>query len=408
MQHLITYFRLRSLVIFLVISLVSSIGRAATAIPPSAALNSVSTFNPGFKIRVVQADSPTPLTNTVDRAEQQLAGTLIDPATGTPFANVADLSTANADGNFFVPGVINYSTTRGGSAGNFIPDDQMPGLPGNTSNPNQSVANVAMEISAYLDLKAGSYRFGVNAEDGFSASVRNVSGTPLVLAQNESSGETAFDFSVSKEGFYSFRFVYFNGADEGSLELFSIDPQTDDKILLNDPTDDRSVKAYYQDKTASVVSLEPEPNAESVPAATAIGAVIFHDSADFDTNTIRLILDGGAVTPSITIGNDTNYVKVAYQPPTTLADGNHIASLIFAATGAELTTNQWNFKVGLPAEIRLSISRVDNQLTVSWTGGGTLQESGTVDGPWTDRPAASGSFTTPTSASSAFYRVHRP
>jgi hypothetical protein len=381
---------------------------AATLIPASAALNHVTLENSGFRIRVVQADSPVPLTNTIERAEQQLAGTLIDPSTGTPYANVADLSAANAAGYFIVPGIVNYSTSRGGFAGNFIPDEQMPGLPGATSDPNESVANVAMEISAYLALKPGNYRFGVNATDGFSASVLDISGSPIALGESEASGETAFDFSVTKEGFYPFRFVYVHGGGEGSIELLSIDSQSEDKILLNDSTDDRSIKAYYQDATASVVSLQPEANSEAVAANTAISAIIFHTTEGLDTNTIRLTLDSAIVTAVISTETDTNYLKVAYQPPTALTDGTHVASVIFGANNTELMTNQWSFNVGLPAEIRLTIVRSGPQVTVTWSGGGTLQQSASVGGPWSDISNTTGTFSVTPTAPATFYRVRRP
>lgn len=383
-------------------------GQAATIVPASAALNHVSLENSGFRIRTDQADSPAALTNTISRAEQQLAGTLIDPSTGNPFANVADLSAASADGSFIVPGVVNYSTSRGGFAGNFIPDDQMPGIPGNTTDPSQSVENVAMEITAYLEFKAGNYRFGVNAADGFAASVRDISGNPLILGQSEESGETQFDFSITKDGFYPFRFVYVHGAGEGSIELFSVDSQSEDKILLNDSTDDRSIKTYYPSSAASVVSLQPEAGADSVAATAPISAVIFHTFENLDTNTIRLTLDGALVTPTLTAENDTNYLKIAYQPPNALIDGNHQASLVFGASNTELVTNQWSFKVGLPSEIRLTIVPNGKDVTVNWTGGGTLQTSQAVNGPWADVPASSGTITITPTAPTAFYRVRRP
>jgi hypothetical protein len=406
------YFNLYPLVALLAGLFISAIAfpasNAATVIPASAALNHVSLENAGFRIRVVQADSPTPLTNTIERAEQQLAGTLIDPSTGNPFVNVADVSGANTAGYFIVPGIINYSTSRGGFAGNFIPDDQMPGLPGATSDPNESVANVAMEISAYLALKPGNYHFGVNATDGFSASVQDISGAPITLGESEASGETAFDFSVSKEGFYPFRFVYVHGGGEGSIELFSIEPESEDKILLNDPTDDRSVKAYYQEATASVVSLQPDANSEAVAANTSVSAIVFHTPDGLDTNTIRLTLDSAIVTPTINSETDTNYLKIAYQPPAALTDGTHVASLVFGANNSELMTNQWTFKVGLPAEIRLAIARNGSQLTITWSGGGVLQQSASVAGPWSDITSAAGTVTITPQTPTAFYRVHRP
>src|SRR5689334_11404348 len=85
MQLLNHRFRLAWSVFFGIVSSVFSISLGAAALPPSAAFNDVSTANSGFRIRTVQADSTNALPNTIDRAEQQLAGTLIDPATQLPF-----------------------------------------------------------------------------------------------------------------------------------------------------------------------------------------------------------------------------------------------------------------------------------------------------------------------------------
>src|SRR5262245_11893583 len=67
---------------------------------------------PGFKVRVVQADAGqvgfVRLEASSARAEAQLAGVLLDPATRQPFADVSDKSKFNADGTYDEPAVIDY------------------------------------------------------------------------------------------------------------------------------------------------------------------------------------------------------------------------------------------------------------------------------------------------------------
>ncbi len=201
-------------------------------------------------------------------------------------------------------------------------------------------------------------------------------------------------------------FVYVHGAGEGSIELFSVDEESGDKILLNDPTDERSVLAYRPDTSAAVVTLVPGINAEGVSASTSVSVVIAHNLSNLDTNTIRLTLDGASAAVAIISGSDTNYVQARYQPSSPLTDGNHSASVIFGAGPTELVTNQWSFNVGLAAEIKLSIVSGANGLTISWVGGGTLQQSLIVSGGWTDLDS-SGSIVISPVEPARFYRVRR-
>jgi len=135
--------------------------------------------------------------------------------------------------------------------------------------------------------------------------------------------------------------------------------------------------------------------------------VIAHGPSNLDTNTIRLTLDGVGVAAAIVSGSDTNYVQASYQPSGALADGTHAASVVFGAGPGELVTNQWSFNVGLPTEIKLSIASGANGLTISWIGGGTLQESSVVSGGWTNVDS-SGSIVISPAAPARFYRVRRP
>jgi hypothetical protein len=50
------------------------------------------------------------------------------------------------------------------------------------------------------------------------------------------------------------------------------------------------------------------------------------------------------------------------------------------------------------------ITRTGNSVTISWTGQGTLQESSTVTGGWTDSPGQSNPQTVQASGT-RFYRI---
>jgi hypothetical protein len=58
---------------------------------------------------------------------------------------------------------------------------------------------------------------------------------------------------------------------------------------------------------------------------------------------------------------------------------------------------------------RLSASRDGNQITITWTGGGTLETKPVVTGgTWTSTGDSDGSYTTTASEAAAFFRVNRP
>src|SRR6185369_12672333 len=99
------------------------------------ALASVDTSKPGFRTKVSQIDvnrnpnsnggnNPAP---QVPIAERQIANGFIDPSTGLPYANGADLSTA-VGGFIEIPGVVNWNSTIGGTSGVFTNDEAVPGI----------------------------------------------------------------------------------------------------------------------------------------------------------------------------------------------------------------------------------------------------------------------------------------
>src|SRR5690606_36219723 len=97
----------------------------------------------GFRGRIVQSQDFPVLANTLQRAEDQLAGTLINPDTGEPYENLATPSTDNPDGAYNLD-VVNFSVQaeQGVERGSFqappFPDVPFPGqLP--------YTVNIAME-----------------------------------------------------------------------------------------------------------------------------------------------------------------------------------------------------------------------------------------------------------------------
>jgi hypothetical protein len=212
-------------------------------LPPAYASPPGSGSHPGFTFRSVLArfDTP-PLTNNIARAVAQLNGTLIDPATGTPYTNAATAGT-NADGSFDVDGVLNFDDDNT-SAGNFLNDQPFPGLETGFNN------YFSCEGLLFLDLPAGFYRLGVNSDDGFQFNAlppKGTPGSPIVLGQFDGArgaSDTLFDFLVPSAGVYPFQLIYFEGTQNSSCELFSVDLTTGNKTLVNDLSTGGAIKSF--------------------------------------------------------------------------------------------------------------------------------------------------------------------
>lgn len=232
-------------------------------LPAVYAIPSVDKTKPGFKVRVHQYDGNFFIRGPGDRnlivkAERELANGYIDPATGLPYSDVADHTGQDADGYFIVPSVINWNYQAPAGIGNFQesstpsrPDEPVPGLPGVSGSTDNYVA----EILTYIELKAGGYRFGFNSDDGFRASFGpgfDVAGTTVVGSFNggRGSADTLFDVVVGQDGIYPFRISYWQGTGGANAELFYVDPNTGQKILINDPDNLNAPRAYRESGTS--------------------------------------------------------------------------------------------------------------------------------------------------------------
>jgi hypothetical protein len=187
--------------------------QAQTVIPESLALPSsaVDKTKPGFVVRVFQATGPQ-LPNTLARTEDQIAGVLINPATGQPFANIADLSLFNPDGTYTEEGTIAYGGTF------------FPGIPGTEF----TTINIALEAITYVELNPGTYTMVVNSDDGFRVTVGNVRDRLAEIKLGEYDGgrgasDTVFQFTVTKAGVYPFRLIYEQGGGGYSVDWYTAD-----------------------------------------------------------------------------------------------------------------------------------------------------------------------------------------
>ncbi|MCL4786173.1 MAG: hypothetical protein KJ070_05175 [Verrucomicrobia bacterium] len=144
---------------------------------------------------------------------------------------------------FNIPTVINVGQDTFGNFGSFIPDEQMPGIPGL----NFSTDGIAVEITTFITLPSGLITMGVNSDDGFRTLTGFLNHTPLILDQfdgGRSSTDSIFQFAAQEAGVYAFRTLYVEGGGNANLEWFIVKPDGT-RVLVND-TDNGGPASFQQ------------------------------------------------------------------------------------------------------------------------------------------------------------------
>jgi len=170
----------------------------------------------GIMVRLVQISANIVNDNAV--TEQMLGG--VYPTAGAPAPNIAPLPL------FIEPAALNYNRDApgGASLGRLMPDAQFPGYPPGPTTPEAVQNNMAMEAIAYVELRQGVYRGGVNSDDGFRVTAglsAEDPGNAFVLGEfngGRGSADTTFDFCVQQDGLYPFRVAWEQGQGGANVE----------------------------------------------------------------------------------------------------------------------------------------------------------------------------------------------
>lgn len=341
----------------------------------------------GFDCRMVQSAQGVLLGNSLAVAERVLAGT--EPNQG---ANLAGLPC------FVETGVINYNW-EAAFYGHITPDKLIPGIPAVGSTYTD---NIAMEALAYVSLKQGLYRLGVNSDDGFrvtsATSAADTGNTNIwgLFDGGRGTSDTWFDIYAPVDGLYPVRVIWQNGNGGANIEFTVYDLVTggvtavnaDDSILAYRPTMTPSVLTHPADITATDSYTVTDMTAQFTVAEDACG--------------------GGAAVISQT-------------PPagTVLGAGRHEVVLSgVTPTGA---MNYWTVivEVASAAPARLAISTDGTQVVITWSkaiGSYDLVKSGQVQaaaGDWAlvTEPAVSDGdnwkVSLPVGASNLFFQLRK-
>ena len=399
-----------------------------TAIPLAnrVALTDINTAETGFNVRYNQMDRSRNNNqaeggriagggdgNRMPWPEVQLNMGFINPTNGTPYANIA---APGPNGNFTdILDVFNFNMGNVGGVGAPVnsgfftaaapatglpgqwAEEAAPGLPGSGTS-NLALDNYVLEATTYLDLKKGVHVLAMNSDDGYvissspdprdtlgtllgffnggrgnagSLNVLPVGQNPPQITPGTISGSTPFSIIVPEDGIYPFRVLYWQGGGGVNAELFTVNKDNGQTILVNDTVN--GAPAAYRTYTGpakpyTTFSASPTPWDNRVQqdgpgpitmlgrtranagandiynladtarpwADVGIGGTVANGASDA---TLRLLLDGNEVPATRTV-NGTD-VTLAYQPNPPLPSGTtHKAALVYAGT-----TNEWSFTV---------------------------------------------------------------
>jgi hypothetical protein len=351
----------------------------------------VNTSLQGFVARTVQtarrrhnSGNPGNADNLIT-VERQMAGGFLDPSTGQPYPNTADLSLADANGRFTISGQINLEQAAGlggNEAGLFTStanppqnnaDAPIPGIPGTDfANVND---NIAMEILTILDLTPGNYMFAFGHDDGFAliagAEPRDTFASTLLGSNNGTGSEDLVHVVVTNAGKYPMRILFAEGGGGAHLEFFRVNALTAERVLVNDLAN--SGVAAYSDSNALtrayIQNVQPAQNETQVsPIADIIvrfqdgsAATVNDGSIDITVNGIggtEVISNVGGQTtarlpnPGLYAPASTNVVQIVYS---TSAGGPFTNSYTFTAAGL----NRFLGSVTLPTGLRTPVGSAD-------------------------------------------------
>lgn len=367
---------------------------AYTTIAPDAKVASANTANRGFNVRVTQQESGRGPgdANSIANAERQLAGLYVD-ADNNAVPNIADLSGVNAQG-FYVVDTVNWQQDGGDvnannpdnfnsaePADNPQPNATIPGIP--TGDPN----NISAEITAALSLPAGCHTLGVNSDDGFLVTVGGRFGTVLgSFNGGRGASDTLFRIYVQEAGVYPIRLSWWEGGGGADVEFFQVLPDGS-RALINGPG---STIAAYTTYTApgtlrSVGATYVQTGAHE---NGRVIATFVNGSTSVNAGSIKLTIDGTAVTPSVSTSG--NIVTATWNSPTKYALGSvHNGVLEYAIGSGAPVTQNFSFTVrslgiqDIPAGFSVEIEHfdfdggqaVDSVSTMPYEGGEYVDKS---------------------------------
>lgn len=358
--------------------LISPALAAQTLIPTSLSApdGAIDKTTSGFTIRMHQLLDERDPRHDLSIIEQQIAGSLVNPLTQEPFTNEIDDQDPDYqkddDGNF-IASTINFNDETDpfqdtiGESGNFTPDDKYPGIPGFGSGEGSN--DFVMEAIAFLELKAGTNRLGVNSDDGFRVTM-GVGTNPkdafaiqpdgAVFSGARGAADSEWDIEVESDGIYPVRLITWDGGGGASAEFYSVNPPEPggEKILINASNNANAIKAYRTAETelAFAKSISPTQGASDVFLQPTVSVVLEDAGTEIEASSIKFTYDGQDVTSDSSVNKSGRTTTASYTPPDfEEAHSEHTTTVEFSDTAGNTRSHTWSFTIGafsiLPVEL---------------------------------------------------------
>ena len=308
------------------------------------------TSKPGFMWRVHQNPDATATNN--DRTEQQLAGllgeNLADAFVQGPAIDLGvplDFVAGRTDPiTFEIDTVINLNQDFGGTAGEFTPDDEIPGIPG-IDGGNDGIAG---EILTYIELPAGPTTLIVNSDDAFRTTVGVFNDVFLGQFAGEfnagrGAADTVFTIYVEEAGVYPVRTIWNEGGGGANIE-FKSENADGTRVLINDVANGglKAYRAITSGVQTAITAVAPGIDAAGASPDAEIQVTIEEGGNSVDTASVTLTLDGTAVSANVSKSGST--VSISHKPAVAFAPfSNHTVNVEFTAGSTRSET--WSFEV---------------------------------------------------------------
>jgi hypothetical protein len=343
--------------------------QAAVTLPADSVVPAASVSERGFTVRVVQGPELPPLANNAVRAQRQLNGTLTDEtgalvpnqATPGPNAGLYFSDTVNFERDAAPFDIVDVSNTPLWSV---VPEG-FPGIPGEGGHAD----NFAVEVLGYLELPAGGTTFGIsvgtdrtdvnnddsfqvfageNPRDFFAPKVAEFQRSAPPFAGSTHS-ETQFTLNAPVAGIYPIRILYWQTSLGANLTFYTVDTNTLERILVNDPNVTTAIKSYrsstHPDPNAPYVAeVSPLPGSEGNSPAAAIEALLADSATTVATADVKLFLNNVQVTPQ-TLSKANGKITVKFSPNVSRPDPNNQVRLEFRDSAGVSRTNSWAFGI---------------------------------------------------------------
>ena len=327
-----------------------------TALPPSYRNSTVITDSPGFianvsQISDIQAETPSQHLNQADRAEKQLAGDLVDGDGDSFYNEASDVKNRWVVERVEIEDVINWHDIAPEPTGNF---SEVSGHEDKVVPAVELPANgTVIEILTYLELSPGFHQLGVNTTGGFKLSsgpdgrdqLGEVAGVFNGSFPYSYQGNHTVSLIISEQGFYPIRLLWFSSEktnEEAQLEFFSIVDK--ERVLINDETNPKSIKAYRAAATtpAYVSAISPSPGSDYGTPDAPIEIEIIGLLVD---GSVGLKFDGAEVVPVIDV--DDEITTIMFQPQGLQWGSTHAVELSYATQSDPGTPRVGTYTYGL-------------------------------------------------------------